>query len=289
VPRPRPVNALAFLRLYRIDAALISFMSYGLGLLLADRLSPRLLVPGALLSLVTFNFIYSINAWADLRADALDHPRRPLPAGEVSPRAALRYSLVLLAGSVAYPFLAFDGAYAIAAALGLAALGALYSVPPVRLKRFAFLATPVIAILYVAPLTIGLQQHADPFGAGRREVVVFFAAYCLAVLPLKDVTDVAGDAADGCQNWRALLGRRRLLALSALGLAAALLVALLLVGGALGAALGVLAGSTLALVAAAARSDRLLAVLYRAILAVVVLEGAALLVVWNLLAFGGAP
>jgi 4-hydroxybenzoate polyprenyltransferase len=283
-----PGKALAFLRLYRIDAALISLMSYCLGLLLAGRLTARTLVPGLLLSLVTFNFIYSINAWADLRADSLDHPQRPLPAGELSQRAALRYCLALLALSLVLPFFAFDGWYETAAALGLVVLGAAYSVPPVRLKRFAFLSPVVIAIIYVAPLTIGLQQHEDPFGAGRWEVVAFFGIYCLAVLPLKDITDVAGDAADGCQNWLALLGRRRLLAISALGLAAALLVAVLLVPSALGPSLGLLSGSTLLLVAAALRSDRLMARLYRSILLLLVLEGAVLLALWRLGWIGGS-
>jgi 4-hydroxybenzoate polyprenyltransferase len=287
--RPFPGKALAFLRLYRVDAALISLMSYCLGLILAGRLTARTLIPGFLLSLVTFNFIYSINAWADLGADSLNHPRRPLPAGHLRPRAALVYCLGLLALSLAYPFFAFDGWYEIAAALGLVALGAAYSVPPVRLKRFAFLSPVVIAIMYVAPMTIGLQQHEDPFGAGRWEVVAFFGIYCLAVLPLKDITDVAGDEADGCQNWLALLGRRRLLAASALGLAAALLVSLLLIPSALGSFLGLLSGSTLLLVVAAFRSDLLMARLYRAILLLLVLEGAVLLALWRLGCDGGSP
>lgn len=278
----RSDTALAFLRLYRVDAALISFMSYALGLLLAGPLTARLLAPGLLLSLVTFNFIYSVNAWADLRADSLNHPRRPLPAGDLSPRSALIYCAALLVASAIFPFFAFDGRYERAAALGLVALGALYSAPPVRLKRFALLSPPLIALMYVAPMTIGLQRHEEPFGAGRWEVVAFFGLYCLAVLPLKDITDVEGDEADGCQNWLALLGRTRLLALSALGLGAAAALPALLLPFPLGVFLPAIGGTTAALVLAALRSDWLMARLYRAILLLVVLEGAALLALWTL-------
>jgi len=287
--KPCSARALALLRLYRIDVVLISLMSYGLGLLLAGRVTAALMIPGLLLSLVTFNFIYSVNAWADIRADAMNHPERPLPSGDIEPRVALLYCLALLAISLVYPFFVFDGRYEIIAAVGLVALGALYSVPPVRLKRFAFLSPLLIALMYIAPLTIGLQRHADPFGAGRMEIVVFFGIYCLAVLPLKDITDVEGDRADGCQNWLSLLGRRPLLAVSALGLAAALLVALLLVTPPLGWCFALLAASTLLLVVAAILSDRLLARLYRTILLVVVFEGAALLALWRFWSGRGIP
>jgi 4-hydroxybenzoate polyprenyltransferase len=143
--------------------------------------------------------------------------------------------------------------------------------------------------MYVTPMTIGLQQHERPFGAGRWEFIVFFGIYCLAVIPLKDITDVAGDAAEGCQNWLALLGRRRLLAISAFGLVAALLVSWLLIPPKLGLFLGLLSGSTLLLVVAAFRSNRLMAVLYRAILLLVVVEGAALFVLWHLWSNGRSP
>ena len=103
-----------------------------------------------------------------------------------------------------------------------------------------------------------------------------------AVVPLKDITDVAGDAADGCQNWLALLGRRRLLAASALALGAAVAVALLGVPSPLRWALVALGGSTLALVVAAQFASRLWARLYRTILLLVVLQGAALIALWYL-------
>jgi 4-hydroxybenzoate polyprenyltransferase len=275
-------TALALLRLYRADAAVISLMSYCLGLLLVDRLTAGSVLPGLWLSLVTFNFIYSINDWADVRSDALNRPRRPLPAGDVGHRAALRYCLALLAIALVYPFFVFDDRSGVAAALGLVVLGALYSVPPLRLKRFALTSPFVITLMYVTPMTIGLLRHEDPLGGGRWGVVLFFAVYCLSVIPLKDITDVKGDAADGCQNWMTLLGRRRLLAVSALGLLAAVVVSALCVRTPLGWALGFLGCTTLAVVVLATRSERLLARLYRTILLLVVVEGATLLSVWYL-------
>jgi homogentisate phytyltransferase/homogentisate geranylgeranyltransferase len=108
------------------------------------------------------------------------------------------------------------------------AIGAAYSLPPVRLKRHAVAASLCIAGVRSAVVNLGVAVHfSDAFGGdGRVPGAVW--ALCLFVLPfsfaiavLKDVPDGEGDRRFRIATFTIRLGARRAawLGLGALGVA----------------------------------------------------------------------
>ena len=108
------------------------------------------------------------------------------------------------------------------------AIGAAYSLPPIRLKRHAVAASLCIAGVRSAVVNLGVAVHFSKAFGGSGEVPGAVWALCLFVLPfsfaiavLKDVPDGEGDRAFRIATFTIRLGARRAawLGLGALGLA----------------------------------------------------------------------
>ena len=110
--------------------------------------------------------IVGVNQLTDVEIDRVNKPHLPLAAGELSRDAAWR--IVALAAAVPLVLALTQGALETAAVVGALAVGAAYSLPPVRLKRF-----PVVAARvhlgrargrgqprHVRPLQPRLRRHA---------------------------------------------------------------------------------------------------------------------------------
>lgn len=217
------MNLRAYARLTRGDVTVIAFVSYLFGSQIAAGLEWLDLAIGLMLALISTNFIYVLNAWADRDIDRVNQPQRPVACGEVSPSAALRYALVLFGLSLVYPFFVARSGLTLGLFLLLPLLGVLYSVRPFWLKRFSVPAILITSIGLVTPVQIGyfLKRH-------DAAMLPFFAVlfvYCLSVIVLKDIQDADGDHAFGLQNVYVSLGSRLLVvSLAGLALAAAVLV-----------------------------------------------------------------
>ncbi len=151
------------------------------------------------------------NAWNqafDAEIDRENKPHRPIPAGRVSVRGALRAgdALALLglgAGALASP--------SFLACLAAGVLGTwIYSAPPLRTKRKTALALLTIAIPrgYLVPVAgwsvVAVPTQADPWALG---LVAFL--FVLGAAATKDFADAAGDRAHGCETLPVRLGARR--------------------------------------------------------------------------------
>jgi len=199
-------RVLAYLRLCRADAPVIALVSYLVGVRLGGgALGAREAGVAALLAVVSTNFIYALNALADEREDRVSHPRRPLPAGEISRTGASIYVAVLLLGALAYPAWLAGSATSLALFWLLPALGIAYSVPPLRLRRFPPLAVAVISCGLVTPMTLGYLEGGAGEGGGT--VLAALLLFCLSVVPLKAVEEVAEAAATGAANLYVRYGR----------------------------------------------------------------------------------
>lgn len=138
----------------------------------------------------------ALNQVTDLDADRINKPTRPIPAGRISSRAAVRASLAgyLLAGIAAWAL----GPACFAAVVGGAVCTLAYSVPPLRLKRFGWLANGTIAmsrglLLTIAGwTTVASARAADPWWLGG-----VMALFLLGAASTKDFSDVEGDRASG--------------------------------------------------------------------------------------------
>lgn len=260
----------AYLRLYRPDAAVISFVSHLVGCELAGGPTTlRSVGVAALLSGISTNFIYSFNSATDWREDRLSHPRRPIPSGLLTPAQARRWSILLLVGSVVYPWFVAPSPAALALFLLLPALGLLYSANPVRLRRFPLAAVPVISTGLLTPMVLGALMNG-----GSARLAPFFVGlflFCLSVVPLKAIDEQEEDESTGRTNlWRRF--GTRLLLWTAAGLLVDLVLALALCSGATRVFLVTALVSTLICLVVFARRHSPRG-LYQAVILVVIVEG----------------
>jgi 4-hydroxybenzoate polyprenyltransferase len=212
------------LQLYRLDVAVISFGAYAAGLVFSGGIHLVDLPVGLAISLISFNYIYSLNSIEDRDIDRVNKPERPIPAGKLPIGLAQRYVTILLILSVVYPFFVKTGTINLVLFLLLPLLGWAYSRPPFHLKTKLITAVVSIACMYTTPLAIGLTARLDTLGSVQITLLGYIFLFCLSIVPLKDIEDMEGDQLHGSRNFLASLGMNRLLAISLAGLIAAILL-----------------------------------------------------------------
>jgi geranylgeranylglycerol-phosphate geranylgeranyltransferase len=212
------IPALQLLRQYRLDVAIISFGAYIAGLVFSSGFDPGQIPAGLAISLISFNYIYSLNSIEDRDIDRINKPGRPIPAGRLDLGLARRYVSILLVLSIIYPFFVYKNIINLVLYFLLPFLGWAYSVPPLRLKTKAILAAVSIVIMYLTPIAIGLTSNLETLRPMHASLLGYFLLFILSIVPLKDIEDVEGDQLLGSSNWMAMLGLRKLLAFSILGL-----------------------------------------------------------------------
>ena len=150
----------------------------------------------------------AINDVFDREIDRINDPRRPLPRGAVSPRAATGFAAALFAVAVALALTLPVVAIAIAA-VNLVSLVAYTR----AFKGRPALGNAVVAYLGGSTFLFGGAAVGD-VGA----VVVLFLLAALSTFArevVKDVEDVVGDEAEGLSTLPIRYGRRRALAVGA--------------------------------------------------------------------------
>jgi 4-hydroxybenzoate polyprenyltransferase len=275
------------LQLYRLDVAVISFGAYAAGLVFSGGIRLADLPVGLAISLISFNYIYSLNSIEDRDIDLVNKPHRPIPAGRLPLSLAQRYVTLLLILSVAYPFFVRTDTIHLVLFLLLPLLGWAYSRPPLHLKTKVIPAMLSIALMYTTPVAIGLTTRLSALSAVHATLLGYIYLFCLSIVPLKDIEDVEGDQLHGSRNHLALLGMGRLLTVSVAGLIAAMaLVILADLGLAITVVLIALPGAIALLIAVFILLKLPRKHLYRSILILIAALG--LLFSINALIFGGS-
>jgi homogentisate phytyltransferase / homogentisate geranylgeranyltransferase len=164
--------------------------------------------------------IVGVNQLTDVDIDRVNKPRLPVAAGDLSPAAARR----IVAACTVLPLamaLTQGAVETVAVAAGLA-VGALYSLPPVRLKRFPVAASLCITGVRSLVVNLGVYWHfahgiAPPVWA----LCLFVLPFSFAIAVLKDVPDIEGDRRFAIRTFSVRLGPERVFAvgLGALALA----------------------------------------------------------------------
>ena len=150
-----------------------------------------------------------LNQICDLELDRINHPHRPLPAGEMGRRAALAgcvpLSLLSLglawgAGSREAPWALGSAPLLIAVSVGVATVA--YSAPPLRLRRFGWTAQTTIAVsrgLLLPPFgwacVAPIQQSGEAWCVG-----LLLCVYLVGASATKDFGDQEGDRLAGCRS-----------------------------------------------------------------------------------------
>lgn len=220
-----------FLHLYRLDVCVIFFFLYFLGSYVAAGFYfnlPGTLLVAILISGISINFIYVLNSWSDADIDKINKPERPIPSNIVSKSQAFTYALMLLALSLAYPVILFGVTSRAALFLLFPLAGILYSNPVYSFKKRKYLALSLITATAFLVCFLGYSSNNGAISPVLLVSTCMFIASCVAIVPLKDLPDVEGDAAGNADNWFKKGGQRKRFFFSALFLAASAILGFLL-------------------------------------------------------------
>jgi homogentisate phytyltransferase/homogentisate geranylgeranyltransferase len=160
--------------------------------------------------------IVGVNQLTDVEIDRINKPRLPIAAGDLSPAAATR----IVAACTALPLLMgiTQGPVETAAVAAGLAVGALYSLPPVRLKRFPAAASLCITGVRSIVVNLGVYWHfAHAIAPPVWALCLFVLPFSFAIAVLKDVPDIEGDRRFAIRTFSVRLGPERMFAV---GLAA---------------------------------------------------------------------
>jgi homogentisate phytyltransferase / homogentisate geranylgeranyltransferase len=160
--------------------------------------------------------IVGLNQLEDIEIDRINKPELPLAAGDLSVGAG---RLIVSAATVTPVAMAItQGPTELVAVLSALAVGAAYSSPPLRLKRFPFVAAISISGVRALAVNLGVYGHFAGTLAALPEAVWALTAFTLpfsaAIALLKDVPDVEGDARHRVRTFSVRLGPRRVFALA---------------------------------------------------------------------------
>jgi homogentisate phytyltransferase / homogentisate geranylgeranyltransferase len=164
--------------------------------------------------------IVGVNQLTDVDIDRVNKPFLPVAAGDLSAAAARR--IVAVCSIVPLAMAVTQGAPETAAVAAGLTVGALYSLPPIRLKRFPVAASLCITGVRSVVVNLGVYWHfAHDIAPPVWALCLFVLPFSFAIAVLKDVPDIEGDRRFAIRTFSVRVGPHRVFAsgLGALGLA----------------------------------------------------------------------
>eukprot|EP00879_Flechtneria_rotunda_P014324 GHRR01014964.1.p1 GENE.GHRR01014964.1~~GHRR01014964.1.p1 ORF type:complete len:407 (+),score=144.26 GHRR01014964.1:322-1542(+) len=174
------------------------------------------LLPRAIMGLLALlcgnGYIVGINQIYDVDIDAVNKPFLPVAAGDLSPATAWILVLALAAAGLSIVATKFGPLITQLYGFGLA-LGTIYSVPPLRLKRFAVPAFMIIATVRGFLLNFGVYYATRaalklPFvwSPAILFITCFVTMFATVIAITKDLPDIEGDKANNISTFATRLG-----------------------------------------------------------------------------------
>ncbi len=158
-------------------------------------------------------YIVGLNQLQDVAIDRINKPTLPLAAGEFSQRDG--WTIVTLAAGIGLGLAALGGPFLLGTVALSLAIGTAYSLPPLRLKRFPFLASLCILVVRGAIVNLGLYGHYQeqlglPGGIPGPVWALggFIVVFSIAIAILKDIPDLEGDRRYQIPTFANRLGQR---------------------------------------------------------------------------------
>lgn len=173
------------------------------------------------------------NDWCDRHVDAVNEPHRPIPSGRIPGRWGLWIALAMSVLSLVLGWQLGQWGFAATVAGVLAAWA--YSAEPVRLKRSGWWGPGLVGLCYEGlPWFTGaavLSQGMPSFQVVTMALLYAFGAH--GIMTLNDFKALEGDRQHGVRSLPVTLGPEvaARVACTVMGLAQALVIALLLVWG----------------------------------------------------------
>jgi homogentisate phytyltransferase/homogentisate geranylgeranyltransferase len=154
--------------------------------------------------------IVGLNQIEDVEIDRVNKPDLPLAAGVLSISAAKTIVAITTVAPVAMAVT--QGAIELCAVTGALLVGAAYSSPPLRLKRFPTVALLSISLVRALAVNLGVYGHfsgtLDHLPALIWVLTAFVLPFSAAIALLKDIPDIEGDRTYRIRTFSVRLGRR---------------------------------------------------------------------------------
>jgi len=195
---------------------------------------PMVLLGMVLAGPVVCGMSQAANDWCDRHVDAVNEPNRPIPSGRIPGRWGLYIALAMTVLSLAIGWLLGPWGFG-ATVVGVLAAWA-YSAEPVRLKRSGWWGPGLVGLSYEGlPWFTGAAVLLS--AAPRFEVVMIALLYAFGahgIMTLNDFKALEGDRQHGVRSLPVVLGPEvaARIACTTMGMAQAVVIALLLIWGA---------------------------------------------------------
>jgi homogentisate phytyltransferase/homogentisate geranylgeranyltransferase len=166
--------------------------------------------------------IVGVNQITDVEIDRVNKPYLPIAAGDLT----LGHAKLIVAAATALPLLMAltQGAAETVAVAAALLVGALYSLPPARLKRFPVAASLCISGVRSLAVNLGVYAHfAHRIDPPVWALCAFVLPFSFAIAVLKDVPDIEGDRRFRIRTFSVRLGPHRVKAIGLTALVAAYL------------------------------------------------------------------
>ncbi|NES22743.1 MAG: homogentisate phytyltransferase [Symploca sp. SIO3E6] len=159
-------------------------------------------------------YIVGLNQLEDVEIDKINKPHLPIAAGEFSQRQA--QLIVAIAGILALLLAGLFGPWLLLMVGISLAIGTAYSLPPVRLKQFPFLAALCIFSVRGAIVNLGLFLHFSWVLQGGKVMMptpavwaltLFILVFTFAIAIFKDIPDMEGDKQYNITTFTIRLGK----------------------------------------------------------------------------------
>ena len=213
---------IKFLRPHTIAGTLLSISAlYLMALAFSDRNSLHITeFILTLLSCLGANiFIVGLNQITDIEIDKINKPWLPIASGEFSKTTAWWIISIAVTGSLIIAI--YIGYYLLITVILSLMLGTLYSLPPMRLKRYYFWAA--FCIIAVRGLIVNLLLFQNYYfimnGTSRIPGIVWVLTatifiYSIVIAWFKDIPDMEGDKKRDSRSIAIRMGRKPALAIS---------------------------------------------------------------------------
>ncbi|MGL5032281.1 MAG: homogentisate phytyltransferase [Microcystaceae cyanobacterium] len=153
-------------------------------------------------------YIVGLNQLYDLEIDRINKPQLPLASGEFSVKQG--QIIITIAGILAIVLSAISSKWLFTTVALSLLIGTAYSVPPLRLKRFPFLAALCILVVRGAIVNLGLFAYFNSsleLSPILIALTLFIIIFSIAIALFKDVPDTEGDQQFSIKTFSLSLGK----------------------------------------------------------------------------------
>ena len=157
-------------------------------------------------------YIVGLNQLCDIEIDRINKPELPLASGEFTTRQGRL--IVAVTGIMALLIASLSGTWLFATVAVSLIIGTAYSLPPIRLKQFPFLAAFCILTVRGVIVNIGLFLHYGDKLNGREALnpyvwtlTLFILLFTVAIAIFKDVPDLEGDRQYNINTFTLVIGK----------------------------------------------------------------------------------